>query len=125
MRQRNATVLRAIVLVVVLFICSQLLATWIAKPAISDQSPRVLVESAAPTNDSDRPGDDAEQIRRSLEVLQGDIAILSRRMSAVEEGQRRASSPDAVADLQRQVSQLSRSVQDLQDRVRRLEIYRR
>jgi len=125
MRQRNIAIIGAVVCALALIVSSQLLAIWAAKATSRPDDLRPVFGNAIADADAKRSGDDINQIRRSVEALQADIAALSRRMASIEEAQRLPRSPDSVSDLRREISQLSRTVQDLQDRVRRLEVSRR
>lgn len=125
MRQRNVAIIGAVIFALALIVSSQLLAIWAAKATSRPDDLRPMFGNAVTDADAKRSGDDIEQIRRSVEALQADIIALSRRMTSIEEAQRLPRSPDAASDLRREVTQLSRTVQDLQDRVRRLEAYRR
>ena len=89
-----------------------------------DVAEKVIKELQKHDNDSSKVEvKDDESMRKSLAELQKDSDDLNRRLKAAEDQLRRSGVGDAndLRDLKRTIDQLDRSVNDLRERVKRLE----
>lgn len=99
-------------------------ATFLVQRQAPPNNAAPRVTGAAALAATNAPADDNEAMRQSLDRLQADLATLSRRLNAVEAAQRTGAGSTSTEEIRAALRQLDLAVRDLQDRVRRLEIYR-